>query len=508
MTPNPSLHRAESVGLTLGELASILQIDAATIRGFETLRLLDVTQDSRKVRPCALFVAKDGGRVRGTDLIGQALAAGAVAILAQQGTVEPTAQSVPVLVTPDLQRALATAAEAVHGQPTRSIPLVGITGTNGKTTTVALLHSAIRAAGGRPGRIGTLGTAFDDVEQEGLLTTPEADDLSRFAGSVVAQGGTHLLMEVSSHSLALDRVAGLQFDVAAFTNLTQDHLDFHGTMEAYAATKQRLFADYHPRVSVINAMDPWGRDYAATARSSRILRVGTSGDVDVRPVDVALDARGLRGDVLVAGRTVRIETRLVGAHNLDNILLALAVLEALGIDLDAAVAAWRDFGVPGRFERCDVAGDDLTVLVDYAHTPDALQRALSALRELTQGALICVFGCGGDRDAKKRPRMGEAAGRLSDRVFVTNDNPRSEAPAAIAQAIVQGLAPTGTPFEVELDRARAIELAIESANRGDVVLIAGKGHEPYQQVGDIRHPFDDRVEARRCLEQRRARRGA
>jgi UDP-N-acetylmuramoyl-L-alanyl-D-glutamate--2,6-diaminopimelate ligase len=274
-------------------------------------------------------------------------------------------------------------------------------------------------------------------------------------------------------------------------------------MEEYESAKLLLFTRFMPRVSVINVENSAGQRFAATARSSRILRVGSGDGCDVRPVDVTLDAQGLRGDVLVAGRNCGLKTRLVGEHNLENVLLALGILSALDIDLEEAIRGWQTAAVPGRLERCDSPADDILVLVDYAHTPDALERALAATRPLTRGRLHCVFGCGGDRDPGKRPKMGAAVGRAADRIIVTNDNPRTEEPRLIADAIELGLKSVGAKYEVELDRSKAIHEAILSAKSGDVVLLAGKGHEPYQIVGKTKHAFDDRVEARRALQVRR-----
>jgi UDP-N-acetylmuramoyl-L-alanyl-D-glutamate--2,6-diaminopimelate ligase len=314
-------------------------------------------------------------------------------------------------------------------------------------------------------------------------------------------------MEASSHALVQTRVEALSFAVAAFTNLTQDHLDFHGSMDAYAAAKLRLFTELAPRASVVNVDDAFGETIAKRA-AGRVLTVSQHPGADVHARSVSFGPRGISARVVLPSGEVELETRLVGAHNLDNLLLALAIVEALG--LDPAPAA-RGFAlaaqVPGRLERCDAPEDDVLVLVDYAHTPDALERALAAARPLTTGTLVCVFGCGGDRDAGKRPKMGDAVGRGADRAIVTNDNPRSEDPRAIADAIVAGLAPHAIPHEVELDRALAIERAIAGASPGDVVLIAGKGHEPYQIVGTERRAFDDRTEARGALARRRERLG-
>jgi UDP-N-acetylmuramoyl-L-alanyl-D-glutamate--2,6-diaminopimelate ligase len=467
-----------------------------------------VFQDSRRIVPGSLFAARAGGKVSGVSFVQAAVAKGAVAVLTEpEAATEAflSACPVPVISVSDVRARLFAVGELIHGQPSHRIPIIGITGTNGKTTTALLVERALVAAGKKPGRLGTVGSSFDGVETESSLTTPEPDDVVRFFAHVVDNGGTHVVMEVSSHALAQGRVDGCRFDVAAFTNLTQDHLDYHGSMEEYEAAKLLLFTKFAPRASVVNADNDAGRRFAATTRSSRVIRVGSGDGCDVRPVDVTLDALGLRGDVFVAGRYHGVKTRLVGDHNLENVSLAIGILEALGVDLDAALSGWLDVAVPGRLERCDGTEDDILVLVDYAHTPDALERALVATRPLTRGKLHCLFGCGGDRDPGKRPKMGAAVGRGADRIIVTNDNPRTEEPKNIAEAIEVGLRSTGAKYAVELDRAKAIHDAILSADPGDVVLIAGKGHEPYQIMGTVKYPFDDRVEARRALGARRER---
>ena len=503
MTISPSAHRD---GLTVSAVRDLLASDGAVLYGDGAVLVSSVYQDSRRVELGSLFAARTGEKARGAEYVMRAIEKGARAVLLERGGAtrdECSAWGVPVIEVVDVRRHLSRVAEAVYGNPSRVLPLVGITGTNGKTTTALLVERALLAAGAKPGRLGTIGSSFDGVEAESNLTTPEADDLSRFLAQVRDAAGTHVVMEVSSHSIAQGRVSGLQFAVAAFTNLTQDHLDFHGTMAEYAATKRRLFTEWTPGVSVINTQDAAGNDFAAAARSPRVIRVGVEADCEVRPVNVVFDALGIRGDVLVAGRAVSVSTRLVGEHNLENLLLAVGIIAGLDVDLEAAVRGWSDVAVPGRLERCDAPEDDVVVLVDYAHTPDALERALTAVRPLTRGKLHCVFGCGGDRDPLKRPKMGAAVGRLADRIILTNDNPRTERPEAIASAIEAGLRSVGADYELVLDRAKAIALAVESANPGDVVLLAGKGHEPYQLIGTVKHPFDDRVEARKALRVRR-----
>lgn len=501
------MHTFDStLGLNVAEIAGLLAAEGARLFGDDRVRVTSVYQDSRRVVPGSLFAARSGGKVNGSDFVADALGRGATAILLDRALASDqghSAPGVPVIEVRDVRRQLSKVAEAIYGFPSRALRTIGITGTNGKTTTALLVERALIAAGEKPGRLGTIGSSFAGVENDSSLTTPEADDLSRFFAHVRDAAGTHMVMEVSSHALAQGRVSGLRFEVAAFTNLTQDHLDFHGTMDEYRAQKRTLFTDFAPRVSVVNMRDAAGREFAAAARSRRVLRVGTESDCDVRPVTVVFDPQGIRGDVSVAGKMIRLETRLVGEHNLENLLLALGILDALEVDLSRAVTAWRDVAVPGRLERCDTPEDDLIVLVDYAHTPDAIERALLAVRPLTKGRVHCVFGCGGDRDPSKRPKMGAAVGRLADRVIVTNDNPRTEQPELIASAIESGLQGIQAQYELELDRARAIEHAVLSADAGDVVLLAGKGHEPYQIVGTTKHAFDDRVEARRVLGMRR-----
>lgn len=503
-----TLANPDSVNDTdVGHLVTRFASDGAVLHGDPTVRVRSVFQDSRLVVAGSLFAARPGAKVTSAQFVPAALARGASAVLIERGLSsadEYDKWGVPVIELEGVRRHLSRISEAVYGYPSRSLPVVGITGTNGKTTTAILVERALQAAGKKPGRLGTVGASFDGVEQDSSLTTPEADDLTRFLARVRDGAGTHVVMEVSSHAIAQGRVTGLRFDVAAFTNLTQDHLDFHGSMQEYAAAKRALFTDYEPRVSVINTLGDSGRDFAAAARSPRVLRVGVDNDCDVRPVQVEFDSQGLRGDVQVAGRNVRLDTRLVGEHNLENLLVALGILCALEVELECAVRGWCDVAVPGRLERCDTLEDDVVVLVDYAHTPDALERALAAVRPLTSGRVHCVFGCGGDRDPMKRPMMGAAVGRLADRAIVTNDNPRTEAPEVIAEAIATGLKRLGVQYEMQLDRAKAIELAILTANPGDVVLLAGKGHEPYQIIGTEKRAFDDRIEAHRALNLRRS----
>ncbi|MBN1611750.1 MAG: UDP-N-acetylmuramoyl-L-alanyl-D-glutamate--2,6-diaminopimelate ligase [Polyangiaceae bacterium] len=494
-------------GLSLGELVEALAPVRAKLGGEAArraeARAADVQHDSRKVRPGDVFAALPGAHTHGLEHVEQALASGAAAILVESGA-SSALGTTPRIEVGDIRLALALAAEAVNGRPSRSVKVAAITGTNGKTTTVWLLEHALWAIGQRAGRVGTIGYAFGDCAEDCPLTTPEADDISRFAHRVVDGGGTHLLMEASSHALAQRRIDGLELAAAAFTNLTQDHLDYHGTMAAYAAAKRRLFAELSPRAAAINVEDPFGQELAAAASSSRVLRVGKTSAADVYPLSARMTSSGIEATVELPSGAVELVSPLVGDHNLDNLLMTLAMVEALDLDVSAAAGALRGTpAVPGRLERCDAASDDITVLVDYAHTPDALRRVLDAVRGLTQGELVCVFGCGGDRDPGKRPKMGEAVAAAADRAILTTDNPRTEAPEDIARAVEPGLARHPIRYEVVLDRTTAIERAVVEARPGDVVLVAGKGHEPYQIIGTRKFPYDDRIVARRALEVRR-----
>jgi len=418
--------------------------------------------------------------------------------------------AVPLLLASDPKTALAVAANEVYGRPSDAACLVGITGTNGKTTTAHLVRGAVDGALGREtcGVLGTVGNTFGDFREAAAHTTAEADDITRTLAAMRDRGATHAAMEVSSHGLALGRVEALRFRVAALTNLTQDHLDFHGSMGAYAEAKARLFTDLRPDRAVLNVDDAFGRDVARATRAS-VVRVSAreGGDADIAPRRIVLSARGIDMTVRTPAGDVPLASRLVGAHNADNLLLALGIAYALGLDATRAAQALAQMpGPPGRMERCDADGDDIVALVDYAHTPDALARVLAALRAVATGRVLCVFGAGGDRDRAKRGPMGAAVATGADVAVVTSDNPRTEDPVSIATAVAEGVRGAGGSPLVELDRRTAIARAIEQAAPGDVVLVAGKGHEDYQIVGDVKHPFDDRDEVRRALAGRRARR--
>jgi UDP-N-acetylmuramoyl-L-alanyl-D-glutamate--2,6-diaminopimelate ligase len=511
----------DASGLRLDEL--LRELPAGTLlHGDAGVRVTGVNQDSRRVVAGDLFVARRGSASDGTAFVEDALARGAVAVLTDAEVQVPP--GVPVVRAADARVALALSAAAVYGHPAFSLEIVGITGTNGKTTTAHLVRAAVDGALGRPscGLIGTVGHSFESLDVPAAHTTPEADDLARVLRSFRDLGATHAVMEVSSIALALRRVHAIRFRVAAFTNLTQDHLDFHGSMEEYAASKAELFTSFAPGSAVIHVGDPFGRELAArvTAPLVRVTaEVGAPVEAaEVAPLTLDLSARGIEGTLRVPGGTVALASPLFGGHNVENLVVALGVVVALGLDVERAAAALRtEQGAPGRLQRCETAADDIVALVDYAHTPDALVRVLAAVRALSAGRVIAVFGCGGDRDRSKRAPMGEAAARGADLAFVTNDNPRSEDPRAIAAAVVAGLESAGMRpladdapgrcsrgYRVELDRARAIELAVESAAPGDTLVVCGKGHEAYQIIGDTRHAFDDCVTVRGALAARRS----
>jgi UDP-N-acetylmuramoyl-L-alanyl-D-glutamate--2,6-diaminopimelate ligase len=491
-----------SAGLSLNELGAVLAELSARVIGSGEVRVHGVQQDSRRAQADDLFVARKGSKASGAEHVVEAACNGAVALMLERGEPLP-ATRMPVLEVSNVKRGLALAAEAVYGFPSRAVDVVGVTGTNGKTTTTFLIEQGLRSAGAHPARLGTLGFEMDGQSFGGALTTPEADDIARCLVEVKKRGGSHLIMEVSSIALVQERVSGLRFKTAAFTNLTQDHLDFHGTLAAYGEAKAELFTRLLPESSVIHVGDAFGRELAGRVRSGRLTVARR--DADIWVAESELTARGIRAKIVTPGGECELESPLVGEHNLENLLLALGVLVSLGITPQAAADALAQAPqVPGRLERCEGPDDDVLVAVDYAHTPDALARVLAAVRALSSGRVVCVFGCGGDRDPKKRAPMGEAVARGADLAIVTSDNPRSEPAQTIVDAILPGLAAGSAAFEVELDRARAIEKAILAAAPGDVVLIAGKGHEDYQIIGAEKRHFDDREEARRALVLRRA----
>lgn len=461
--------------------------------------------DNRRVEPGTLFFCVPGFTRDGHDFAGDAVSRGAAALVVER----PLGLGVPEVRVESVRAAMGPAAARFHGDPTAELDVVGITGTNGKTTTAFLVHSLLEVAGRQSGLLGTVTAFVGGVERSVERTTAEAIDLQRDFRAMRDGGDVACAIEVSSHALELGRVGGTRFAAAVFTNLTQDHLDFHPTMEDYFRAKRRLFlpADgASPGVTVVNVDDEYGRRLAneLVAAGRPPLTFAIDGDASYRAVDVETRFSGSSFTALTPEGPLTLRTPLPGRFNVQNVLGAVAAVRALGVPLEQIAAALPQAGrVPGRFEPVD-EGQPFAVLVDYAHTPDSLENVLAAARPLTAGRLWCVFGCGGDRDRGKRPLMGEIAARLADRVIVTSDNPRSEEPAAIVEEILTGIpADAGARVVAELDRRAAIMQALADAHEGDVVVIAGKGHEQGQEFAEGKKlPFDDVTVAREALRSR------
>ncbi len=470
-----------------------------------------VTGDSREVVPGAIFFALPGALRDGHDFVPDAARRGAVAVVAERPV--PCGPAA-LLLAPSSRRAMAIAAANFHGRPADALLLAGVTGTNGKTTITWLVEACARAAGVPVGMLGTVVERWPGVERPAMYTTPESTAMQATLADMRAAGARAAVMEVSSHALAQERIAGMRFRVAGFTNLTRDHLDYHGDMERYFAAKRRLFLEHlaPDGTAVVNVRDAFGARLAdQLGPGRRLWRYGGRTGDELRAEEVVAGISGIAATLHTPAGEVAFRSPLVGAHNLENLVCAAGM--ALALDLPPAAVGrglTESRGAPGRLERFSARG--ISVFVDYAHTDDALARALETLRALAPRRLVCVFGCGGDRDRGKRPLMGEAAGRGADLVIVTSDNPRSEDPLAILGEIVPGLERAGLRrlsakqlcldergFAVEPDRRSAIALAVAAAREGDAILVAGKGHEDYQLVGRERLPFSDRDEARQAL---------
>jgi UDP-N-acetylmuramoyl-L-alanyl-D-glutamate--2,6-diaminopimelate ligase len=457
----------------------------------------DVTHDSRAAGPGVLFACRPGAHADGHDFAPEAVARGTSALLVERSLDLDVAQ----LQVDSVAARLGAVAAAVHGDPTAELDVVGVTGTNGKTTCATLLEGVLTAAGRRTGLIGTVATRIAGIQVPGVRTTPESTDLQRLFRRMADERVSTVAMEVSSHGLALGRVNGTRFAVAVFTNLTHDHLDFHGTMEAYYAAKARLFTPGFSGFGVVNVDDPWGRRLAGEATIPvTTVSLEPAAEADVVATAVTPGPRGSVVEVVVDGVARRLEVGLPGRFNVCNALLVLATTRALGVAATSIAATLRrPWSVPGRMERVE-EGQAFTVLVDYAHTPDSLARVLEAAREAAPGRVLVVIGCGGDRDHQKRPAMGAVAVGGADRVVFTNDNPRGEDPDAILAAVVEGARTAdGGQWTVEPDRRAAIATVLGEAAPGDTVVIAGKGHESGQQLADRTIPFDDREVARELL---------
>ena len=488
--------------IRLAKLLRGIEVKGATAHG--DLEIAQLAYDSRKANPGALFVAIRGEITDGNKFVTDAIARGAIAVASEQPSPETLPAKIAWIEVPDARKALAVTAANYFGHPAEVLKLIGVTGTNGKTTTAYLVDSILRTAGCEVGLFGTIAYRLVRETRPAITTTPESLDLQSFLADVVRAGGTHAVLEASSHALSMDRLWGCPFAVAIFTNLTRDHLDYHKTFDDYFAAKRRLFEGTGaaaPAVGVINRDDAHSKQLAGLA--SRTLTYGLEPGADITTRKPALSFSGIEFTAETPIGKIEVQSRLVGRTNVYNILAAIGAGVALNLSREVTAAGIAQLSsVPGRFERIDL-GQPFLVVVDYAHTDDALGNLLSTAKELNPaGRIITLFGCGGDRDRTKRPLMGEAAGRSSDVVVLTSDNPRSEDPLLIINDAIVGVQRTKTKFLVEPDRERAIEIALDQARPGDIVLLAGKGHETSQVLRDRTIDFDDREMARRMLRKR------
>ncbi len=468
------------------------------------LEVTHLSTNSWDCPPGTLFIGMPGTRVDGGNFWASALAAGAVAALISPQAKQPEpGETVPVFRVEQIQRVCGQVAAAFYNYPGHTLPLVGVTGTNGKTTTTHLIEYLVKAAHQAPALLGTLYSRWPGHEVIATHTTPFAVTLQTQLAAALQAGATIGIMEVSSHSLAQERTWGCQFQTAVFTNLTQDHLDYHRDLEDYFAAKALLFTDtYLKGKAIINGDDPYGQRLLAKL-GPQAWSYRTQGKADLWADELSYRADGVSGVMHTPVGSAAFNSPLVGQFNVENLLAAIGVGLDLGLGLDTMLASLPNFpGVPGRMQQVRVSpSQDISVIVDYAHTPDSLENLLQAARPFIPGQMICVFGCGGDRDRSKRPQMGKIAADLADQVVVTSDNPRTENPQQILDDILAGIPQAQTP-RVEADRHQAILTAILSAQPGDGVVIAGKGHEDYQILGTEKIHFDDREEARAALEQR------
>ena len=490
-------------------LAGIAPANALAACGDIVVRGL--TLDSRRVREGDAFFALAGTAAHGITFAPKAVANGAVVVLAEKAKSAPALAAVeqtagaPEIWIDHLHDQVGEIAARFFTRPSESLRVIGVTGTNGKTSIVQLLAAALDGLGARAATIGTLGAGLVGALREGERTTPDAISAQALLAEFRDAGASHVAMEVSSHAVSQGRVNAVTFDVAAFTNLTRDHLDYHGTMEAYGTAKAKLFAWPNLRAAVINVDDAFGRELVKDLPASvQGLKYGVdNAAADIVATNVRTSGDGLHFHLRTPWGEGDVATKLLGRFNVANLLAVAGCLGALGFDFAQIHAALTNAQpVIGRMNRLGGGANQPLVVVDYAHTPDALEQALANLRAHCEGRLICVFGAGGERDRGKRPQMAAIAERLADRVIVTDDNPRNEDGDAIVAGIVAGFAHRDARIVIQRDRAQAITLALREAKAGDIVLIAGKGHEPYQEIGDVKHPFDDLAVARHALEAR------
>ncbi|WP_432472366.1 UDP-N-acetylmuramoyl-L-alanyl-D-glutamate--2,6-diaminopimelate ligase [Amphritea sp. HPY] len=488
--------------MTLGQL---LQPFSDIELGSEcaALAIQGLSQDSRAVNPGHLFLARTGVSHKGIDFVQSAVAEGAVAAIvnrAELAAAEPIKTAIPVIAVADVNRLIGPVAAQFYGNPSTDMKMVGVTGTNGKTSCAHYIAQMLEYAGETCGLIGTVGNGLLGKMTDASHTTPDAISLQKMLAELKQQGATAVVMEVSSHALDQHRVAGVEFDVAAFTNLSRDHLDYHGDMESYGAAKAQLFTCMGVPHRVINIDDDYGIRLAEIASGEPVLTFGETAEADVSANNVRLSADGIKADLSTPWGTLGLDTGLIGRFNLSNLLLAISVCGELGLKLEQIESAVNLISaVPGRMQL--VQRRLPLVVVDYAHTPDALEKALQALTKHCQGNLWCVFGCGGDRDTGKRPEMARIAEHLSDRVVITSDNPRGEDPQSIIDMVLAGITEPDAVTAITL-REQAIAYAVAELKEQDILLIAGKGHETYQEIKGVRMPFDDVAVANKALELR------
>jgi UDP-N-acetylmuramoyl-L-alanyl-D-glutamate--2,6-diaminopimelate ligase len=487
------------------KLRELLQgTEASLPLSVQELEIRQVACDSRKVQPRALFFALHGAQADGNTFIRDAVSRGAVAIASEERAPSAIPSSVAWIQVREARKALAVTAANFFGHPTRALQLVAVTGTNGKTTTTSLVDAIVKASGAKTGLFGTIAYHTPLGEYPAPNTTPESVDLQGFLAEIRDAGGRFAVLEASSHSLAMDRLWSCHFAAAVFTNLTREHLDYHKTFEDYFAAKKRLFEGTGagaPEVAVINADDEYGKRLGGLAKKT--LRYGLESDADITTKKFQLTFNGLTFTAQTPNGKVQVASPLVGRINVYNILAAVGAAQALDLSTEIIEAGIRSLeSVSGRFQRIDL-GQPYFVVVDYAHTDDALENLIRTARELNpKGRIITLFGCGGGKDRTKRPVMGEVTGRLSDLTILSSDNPRMEDPLKIISDIIVGLQKTSGKYLIEPDREKAIGVAMDEARAGDIVLLAGKGHENYQVLADRTLEFDDRDMARRALRER------
>ncbi|MBT2726016.1 UDP-N-acetylmuramoyl-L-alanyl-D-glutamate--2,6-diaminopimelate ligase [Bacillus sp. ISL-75] len=468
----------------------------------EDLEITSIENDNRKVQKGSLFICIKGYTVDGHDFAESAVKNGAAAILAER----PLSLDVPVILVKDTTRAMAVLADTLYGQPTKKLHLIGITGTNGKTTTSHLIEKIMVDAGQKTGLIGTMYTKIAEKTIETKNTTPESLTLQKTFQQMVEAGVNTAVMEVSSHALDLGRVHGCDYDVAVFTNLTQDHLDYHKTMDEYKRAKSLLFAQlgntfnhHKPKFAVLNADDP-ASDMYSRSTAAHVITYGIDNKADIQAKNIQMTSSGTHFNLFVETEKFPIQMQLIGRFSVYNVLASIAASLVSGVEINEIIKSIESVeGVSGRFELVN-AGQDFTVIVDYAHTPDSLENVLKTIQHFAKKRIFVIVGCGGDRDRTKRPLMAQIACQLATDPILTSDNPRSEDPIAILKEMEAGV--EGEKYKIIPDRKEAIHTAIQQATTGDVILIAGKGHETYQIIGNVVHDFDDRLVAREAIEGR------